>query len=1587
MDVGRPTCILGMHLCGRLSLQAIAAFQEIRLVRSLVLTPCCLPHVDLVTEGGITVTAAVPSGASTGVHEACELRDGDKGRYLGKGVMKAVESVNTVLNASLKGFDVSKQKEKTRHERNRARGVPLYQHFADLAGNGAKLTLPVPCFNVINGGSHAGNKLAFQEYFIIPVGASSFKDAMRIGAECYHTLKGIIKKKFGGDATLIGDEGGFAPPCDARQGDKCKVGMDVAASEFKVEGVDCYDLGTCTFTTKVGGPTQVVGDDLTVTNVSRVQKAITDKACNALLLKVNQSLALSIDAVKLCKTNGWGVMCSHRSGETEDTTIADLAVGLCTGQIKTGAPCRSDRNASWNRKDGKDEERRARNERRNLRRLLEIQPLPAKLPEKGDPEEVNILVIGDWGTYPGTGINMGTDWDVTTWNSVCFYGSSSPKAWKEQKVTTGEEDGKTLGMGSCEDPDSSFVINTADNFYYYGVTSTKDKMWSMMFEEWSDEHRVRPAPWGVEPRSFFGQQHGPSSVLHGGPWMFKTHSSLVTMNCVLEVSSSSSKAQKDTPLTPLLGSMGDETKKGLTVLVCGGGNAAQVATAMFAARYETYAISLYADEAAKWKKHMMGARWHDKVEGMELTLDTGRKLISTPTDISNDPSLAGKADVIILAVPSFAHGQYFEAFYPYIKAGTIVACMPARSGGDILFASKMKEKADSLAFVGFETLPWACRFTEWGKRATILGTKGQILAAVTPESEATRAIATLQGLLSVFPAVEKSPNNLGISLRNPGQEKWDGKPLAEKPLFYQGVDDFTEKVLLGLSDEVQDVCRKVEALVPGFNLKDACTLHRWYLDSYKGQMADDSTLKLSMNTNSAYVGLTHPMNPVEGGFMPDLKYRYLAEDVPTGLCFTRGLAELLEVPTPTIDKVISFAQESLGKSFLVDGKMTGNHDYGGHTCDVCLFKTDGKDTRRDRPCSQAMIDYDTEHDWQWPSDKEVRWVMPMKGEDRWYMKSFNFKKANVTLDVFVIDTNKAHISSQCRGGGGCPGQAREKCISFFMRLWTRQREWLLPALESVYHHIDIICLDLEGRSASQPDHAEESLMEEMRDRGVSVYMAGHVHQLRHDQHPSGIEVIISGSVGGYQSAGGGTAYTLHESMDARKGEKSSGLDYGFAAINVKPTQLTVEYWNDQGQRLWDPIIVPAKDLVKEGLLKKLRTAALQSDDGIAKAKEYGVEERLIFAAAIAGIKAFEAEGGLAWVYLQPKIMKTGAARTSAMLASWTTEDSLPGTATQLVLPDKCCSSSGQSFESTQSVLCYASKEQCSGEQMAFNMAKRGAGAMLWASKRQLLANETSNPDLAEAFNLPAASIPESFVKDIPSWLGNKDEVIFISYTGGKKGFDDAVEHARTLMTRSAGVPEELINAAIQNGARRRAKEHVQTAAKNENQTEIKEALDEAQEVQAEGDIINEAKRKLEILQLEECKDFDSVHDVIQRAEAFEILNTTLMNSAEGCRLQLAVDALDAAVKSGTQCKERLEVAVAWCRLAHAPEAVIESAEIDCEAKVKAKTHHSALLVVVVLILAAGAGVFLWLCSKSQQATAPTTRSNPGGIELLETDAS
>ncbi|XP_057291967.1 enolase-like [Hydractinia symbiolongicarpus] len=389
-------------------------------------------EVDLTTSKG-TFRAAVPSGASTGIHEALELRDGDKTRFLGKGVLKAVANVNDTIAPLLisKNIDVTKQTEvdqlmlsldgtenKSKLGANAIlavslavckagaahKGVPLYKHIADLSGN-SKVILPVPAFNVINGGSHAGNKLAMQEFMILPTGASSFKEAIRIGAEVYHNLKSVIKSRYGQDATNVGDEGGFAPNIqDNKEGlellktaiekagytDKIEIGMDVAASEFYkapkydldfksketdeskyLTGAQLADLyqsfiseypivsiedvfdqddwdswSALTAKTNI----QIVGDDLTVTNPKRMKTAIEKKACNALLLKVNQigSVTESIEACKLAQSSGWGVMVSHRSGETEDTFIADLVVGLCAGQIKTGAPCRSERLAKYN---------------------------------------------------------------------------------------------------------------------------------------------------------------------------------------------------------------------------------------------------------------------------------------------------------------------------------------------------------------------------------------------------------------------------------------------------------------------------------------------------------------------------------------------------------------------------------------------------------------------------------------------------------------------------------------------------------------------------------------------------------------------------------------------------------------------------------------------------------------------------------------------------------------------------------------------------------------------------------------------------------------------------------------------------------------------------------------------------------------------------------------------------------------------------------------------------------------------------------------------------------------------------------------
>jgi len=369
--------------------------------------------------------AAVPSGASTGTHEALELRDGDQKRYSGLGVLKAVRNIEEVIAPKLKGLNPRQQSNidhamidldgtpnKSRLGANailavslavaklasRLEGKPLYAYLSD--GNGR--TLPVPAMNVINGGKHAGTELKVQEFMVLPAGAKSFTEALRFGTEIYHTLKHVIKSKHGKLAINVGDEGGFAPPLNRTlealeilsqaiseagyaAGKDVFLGFDAASSEFYRNGnyqIDGKELSpeqladfyeqlidrfpiryiedpfeqedfdhTAQFTRKMGNRVQVVGDDIFVTNVSRFQKGIDAGAANALLLKVNQigTLTEALDAAKLAFANHYRVVVSHRSGETWDTTISDLAVALNSGQIKTGAPCRGERVNKYNR--------------------------------------------------------------------------------------------------------------------------------------------------------------------------------------------------------------------------------------------------------------------------------------------------------------------------------------------------------------------------------------------------------------------------------------------------------------------------------------------------------------------------------------------------------------------------------------------------------------------------------------------------------------------------------------------------------------------------------------------------------------------------------------------------------------------------------------------------------------------------------------------------------------------------------------------------------------------------------------------------------------------------------------------------------------------------------------------------------------------------------------------------------------------------------------------------------------------------------------------------------------------------------------
>ncbi len=384
-------------------------------------------EVSVLLEDGSYGTAIVPSGASTGIHEALEMRDGDKTRYNGKGVLKAVENVNGEIAENLLGMDASDQKDideflialdgtknKSRLGANailgvslavakaaaESHGLPLYRYIGGVYAH----VLPVPMMNILNGGAHtAWQSTDAQEFMVMPFGAPSFVEGLRWGTEIYQALKGVLKAR--GYTTLVGDEGGYAPALKAnseavevileaiekagyKAGEQVAIALDPAASEFFDEETRTYNLrkegkkltgeqmvdfwkdwvrqypivsiedglaqddweSWTLLTKEIGDKVQIVGDDLLVTNTERVRRAIKEKACNALLVKFNQigSLTETIDAVETSQRNGWRAVTSHRSGETEDSTIADLVVALNCGQIKTGAPARSDRVAKYN---------------------------------------------------------------------------------------------------------------------------------------------------------------------------------------------------------------------------------------------------------------------------------------------------------------------------------------------------------------------------------------------------------------------------------------------------------------------------------------------------------------------------------------------------------------------------------------------------------------------------------------------------------------------------------------------------------------------------------------------------------------------------------------------------------------------------------------------------------------------------------------------------------------------------------------------------------------------------------------------------------------------------------------------------------------------------------------------------------------------------------------------------------------------------------------------------------------------------------------------------------------------------------------
>lgn len=373
------------------------------------------------------------------------------------------------------------------------------------------------------------------------------------------------------------------------------------------------------------------------------------------------------------------------------------------------------------------------------------------------------------------------------------------------------------------------------------------------------------------------------------------------------------------------------------ILICGGGNGAHCLSALAASRdnVNVHVMTLFQDEAERWENILKATDLKISVTNND---GSQSEIVSKPTLITKDPAKAVEGvEIVFLVVPAFAHAQYFSTMAPYLKPNTLIVGLPGQAGFEFQCRSMLGDLASTCTIASVESLPWACRILEFGKLVQILGFKESLGMSFISGQNCKlpfSANEAVQEILGLKPKLQPIQNYIAVNLMAKSiihppimygkWGTWDGNPVPEKPLFYQGVDERQADLLSKVSDEVVATAKHLEKVKEGIDMSEVIHIFDWYKLYYRDQVSDKSSLMMAMRTNKAYDGLLHPMAPAEdGGFVPDFTYRYMAEDVPFGLVVMKGIAEIAGVATPTIDKIVNWAQQRLGKEYIVGSNLTG----------------------------------------------------------------------------------------------------------------------------------------------------------------------------------------------------------------------------------------------------------------------------------------------------------------------------------------------------------------------------------------------------------------------------------------------------------------------------------------------------------------------------------------------------------------------------------------------------------------------------------------------------------------------------------------